>query len=92
MVAVAWDCVCGLRYQLASGWCTPIQLKKLICYPKVVFKNQKDGEFSPSFAIAASLDCGGGGVGGSSLGSCLWTKISTDPWMLQINLINKIMY
>ena len=37
--------------------------------------------------VAVSLDCGGGGLSGSSLGSCLWAKISTGLWMVkkQIN-------
>jgi hypothetical protein len=28
-------------------------------------KKGKEGEFSPALAVADSLDCGGGGVGGS---------------------------
>ena len=36
-------------------------------------------------AVAASLYCGGGGIGGGSLGLCLWAKISTGPWMVHSN-------
>ncbi len=41
-------------------------------------------------AVAVSPDCGGEGVGGGSLGLCLWAKISTGPWMVQSNLIKKL--
>mgnify|MGYP006200892093 CR=1 FL=1 len=41
-------------------------------------------------AVAAFLDSEGGHIGGGSLGLCLWAKISTGPWMVCTNSIEKV--
>ena len=56
----------------------------------MICKNGKDGEFSPVFAVTASLDCGGSFVGSVGLGLCLWAKISTGLWMMHRNIIEKL--
>ena len=35
---------------------------------------KKEGELSPVLEVAASLDCGGGGMG-NGFGLCLWAEI-----------------
>jgi len=57
---------------------------------KMVSKKEKEVESSPVLMVTASLGSVGEGisVGGSLL--CLWAKISTVPWMVSINVIEKI--
>ncbi len=55
----------------------------------MVCKKEKEREFLPVLAVAASLECGGQGVGGDGLGLCLWDEISTGPWMVHSNLSGK---
>ena len=50
----------------------------------------KDGKFSPMLTVTASLCYGGEGIGGDSLQLCLWDEISTGPWMVNSNVIEKI--
>ena len=40
--------------------------------------------------VAASLWCGGEDVGGGGPWLCLWAKISTGPWMVHSDVIEKI--
>jgi len=51
--------------------------------------NGKEGESSPALAVAASLESVGEGVVGSGLLLCLWAKISTGPWTVHSNVIEK---
>ena len=53
-------------------------------------KNERRETFSPALVVAASLWYGGEGVGGGGLWLCLWAKISTGPWMVHSNVIEKI--
>ena len=57
---------------------------------KVVCKNGKEGELTPALVVTASPDCSGRGVGGGGLALCLFSKISTGPWMTSSNLIKNI--
>ena len=80
--AADWDCVCGPRYQLA--WMMQSNLIKKLnsLAAKVVCKKGKEGESSLVLVVAPYLECGGGIMGGSGLGLCLWVKISTGSWII----------
>ena len=56
-------------------------IKNIAIAAQMICKKEKGEKFSPALILAASLDCGEGGVGGSRLRFYLWVEISTCLWM-----------
>ena len=56
----------------------------------MVYKKEKEGEYSPVLTVAASLDSGGEDVDGGGLLLCLWAENSSCPWMVRNSIIEKI--
>jgi len=54
--------------------------KERVSHGKWIAKKWKEGGFLPALAVAASLCCGKGGVGGSGSGLHLWAEICWIPW------------
>ena len=48
-----------------------------------------EDKFSPTLTVTASLCYGREGVGGGDSRFCLWAEISTGPWMVHTNVIEK---
>ena len=63
---------------------------KMISHQNGIKKNDGMETFSPALVVAASLWCGGEDVGGCGPWLCLWAKISTGPWMVHSDVIEKI--
>ena len=45
-------------------------------------KRGKEGGSSPALAVAPSLECGGGSMGGGGLRLYQWAKISSGPLVI----------
>jgi len=57
---------------------------------KCYLEKGKEDKFSPALAVTASLCYEGEGIGGGGSRLCLWAEISTGPWLVHSNVIEKI--
>ena len=65
------------------------KIKNISCQHGI-YKYKRRETFSLALVVAASLCYGGEGIGGCSLWLCLWAEISTGPWMVHSDVIEKI--